>query len=913
MHCRCKTDRVDSDRAFVGRHRELLVVDELCEQVRRRGSAILIEGDPGVGKTALADACEQRAAARGMRVLRASGVLAEAAAPYSGLHLLLQPLFGGLSELPPPQREALHTAFGIQQGSPPPPFLVGLAALSLLSAAAQNQPLLVIGEDLHWFDPASRSALLIVARRTEPSPILVVMTARNDADRLDVDGIRRLPLTPLSFIEANTVLDNLADSPGGAARRLLLEMAAGNPLALVELTPSDVLSGGPDVVPLTRRLERAFAGRYAELPRPTRLIVLAAALGGNESTHEAVAAAACVLDGQPEGEWLSPAATVGLIEISPSRIHFRHPLVRSAVMNTSDAADRTAILGALVRVVAEKERTVWWRCELAVGADPALADELDRYAIAGLAAGDPTLATRALRRAVDLTIDPGTRDDRLVRAADAAAQAGAYEVAAELLQRAAADIRDPGSRARAQWIRELLPSEESALARGDLRPALDAIDAMRRAGQTDTALNALLLLASVAWHHSTAAHPGADLAQVASGFALGRDDPRMLLLAAVTQPADRADELIARILRLPDTDPDDAEAAWYLGYALNLSGEVVGAADHLRRSVDGFRRQGHIALLPHALLGLAWICYLQGSFAEGRGCIDECLGIAVDLNDGGLAAAARTALAWYDATDGVVPDRSAIAAASRLAPQALNARDHQATLAFAEGMAANVAGRPRDAQSVLLRLADPGDPAYKAVFRIISLPDLVEAALSVGDHALARAQFDEVSDITRGWHAQAVDSALSLASIMLSDDRVLTEVAADLEQRPLPVGLFGARAHLHLGSRLRRTRRIEAGRRHLHHALQAFESFPAPAWAQRCRAELRASGERLPGAQPADRHVLTPQELRIGELAAAGLSNRQIAEQLVLSPRTIGAHLHSAFRKLGITSRGQLAEVLALT
>ena len=899
-----------SDRPFVGRRDELSLLDRLWAQLGERGSSLLVEGEPGVGKTALVNEFERRVRARNARVLRTLGTPSEAAAPYSGLHLLLQPLLAGLPGLPPPQRDALRTAFGIQDGSPPQPFLTGLAALTLLTDEAQRQPLMIVGEDLQWLDPASRTALLVVSRRIASDPILVILTTRSGTDRLDADGIARLPLSPLSFIEANAILDQRAEAPGGAVRRSLLELAAGNPLALVELTASDLLSGGPDVVPLTRRLERAFAGRYAELPRQTRLVILAAAHIGGEPIHAAAAAARQVLGRDLEPDWLSPAVAAGLIEHSRSRIRFRHPLVRSAVTSTSDAAERATMLGALVDTLDDPDQTVWWRAELAIGPDRGLADELDRHARSSLIAGDSTRAALALRRAVDLTVDADPRDDRLVRAADAAGQAGAYRLAEELLHRAAADVRGPGLRARASWIRERLPIAGSSLARGDFRPALDAIEAMRRAGETDAALTALLELASIAWNLSTEAHPGADLAAAVGRFDLSPDDPRMLLLTAVTRPAGRADDVIERIRCLRDIDPDDAETGWYLGYALDLCGDVDGAVEHLRRSVGGLRRRGQVALLPHALMGLAWICHLLGEFAEGRACIDECIVIATDLNDPGLAAAARSGMAWYDAIAGVSPDREAIAAACRLAPHVLDARDHQATLTLAEGMAALADGRPRDALPALLRITDPGDSAYQPMFRIVSLPDLVDAAVSTGNQALARAQFDAVTEATRGCRAQVIVGALGLARIMLTEDSTLVEAGADLQAHPLPVPLFHARAQLHLGSRLRRLRRIKEARRHLHAALDAFESFPAPAWAQRCREELRASGERLAEERLSGRHVLTPQELRIGELAASGLSNREIAEQLFLSPRTIGAHLYSAFRKLGITAREQLPEVL---
>ncbi len=899
------------DRVFVGRRQELAGLEELRAHLDDHGSAILVEGPPGAGKTALIEKFEQGVATHGLATLRAAGTPAEAIAPYSALHLLLQPLLGRLSELPPPQRGALRTAFGLQEGGPPAPFLAGLATLTLWSERARDRPLLVIGEDLHWFDPASRLAVLVAARRVDPFPVLVVLTARSGAQGVSADGIVPLPLPPLSFLEANLVLDGRPDAPGGATRRALLELAAGNPLALVDLSAADVVAGGPHAVPVTDRLEGAFAGRYGELPEPARLMVLAAALGGGESTAEASAAAARVLGRPAEPGWVIPAVEAGLVRTSPARLAFRHPLVRSAVVSTSPAGERTRVLRALVETIRDAERTVWWRTELAMGADPRLADELDRHATSILATGDSARAAYALRRAADLTVDPRTRDDRVVRAADAARHAGAYDIADDLLRRAEATVHEPGLRARAAWTRELLPDGTSALSRGDFGPALEAVEGLRVSGQRDAALAALLQLASVAWDHATAEHPGPELAEAARRFGLDPDDPRSLLLSAVTRPADRATDIVARIRRRRDVDTAGPETAWHLGYALNVSGDVVLSAEYLRRAVDGLRIRGDSGLLPHALLGLAWVCYLGGAFAEGRACIDECLAIAIDLGDPGLAAAARVSRAWYEAVEGRMPDADAIARASRLTPHTLDARVHRATLTVAAGMAALASGRPRDALPSLLRLTDPADPAYQTMFRIVSLPDLVEAALLAGDEDLARTQAAAVARLTGGWDTAAIQGSLGLARAMLADGSALDAVGERLDDRPLPVALFDARAHLHLGARLRRARRIGAARRHLHIALDAFVSFPAPTWAQRCREELRAGGERLPDAQPSGRHVLTRQELRIGTLAASGLGNREIAEQLFLSPRTVGAHLYAAFRKLGIHSRDELAGVLS--
>lgn len=916
---------MSSTQTFVGRREELSLLDALRAQLRaKRGGSVLIEGAPGVGKTALLEQFERRLAdesehgnaaqpqySRGgeLQIIRTSGTSGESLAPYSGLHILLQPFLDRLSDLPLPQRDALLTAFGMQRGTPPTPFLAGLATLTLLSNAASAGPLLVVVEDLHWIDAASRTALFIVARRVASEPILIVMTTRSRMP-WSAGGIRRHELSPLNFVDANTVLDHRPDRPSGAVRRLLLELAGGNPLALVELTASEVLSGSPDVVPLTNRLERAFAGRFTELPRPTRLTILAAAFIGRVSSSEAVAAAAYVLGQPAEPGWLIPAIEAGLVERELTQVRFRHPLVRSAVTSACGPGERAMIVQALIETLDDPVRTVWLRSEFAMGPDSQLSDELDRLGHANLAADNPAHATIALRRAAELSADRTTSDDRIVRAADAARKSGAYDVADELLGRVEVVLDDPATRARALWIRAVLPIEGSPLLRGDFAPALRAVEALRLSGQTNAALDALLYVASSVWDHETDRHPGESLAAAAHGFDLDSHDPRMLLLTAVIDPAAHATEIIEHVRQLPMDDDTDPYQQWGLGYALDLSGDVELSVESLRRSVAGLRKRGNTDILPNAVMGLSWICFLNGEFAEGRALIDECITIADDLTHPGLAAAARVGRAWYDAVEGIVPNSAAIAEASGVSIDVLDARDHQATLVVAAGRAALATGHPRAAVDILLRLSDPDDPAYKLGFHINAFPDVVEACIAAGEHALAEAQVESVRNIASGWQSAVTDGALRFAEMMLVDDARLTAIAKQLIVDPLPVPLFDARAHLQLGTRLRRGRKIALSRRHLHRALEAFEAFPAPTWAARAREELRASGERLTDALPSGHHVLTPQELRTSMLAASGLSNREIAEQLFLSPRTVGAHLYSAFRKLGISGREQLADVL---
>jgi DNA-binding CsgD family transcriptional regulator len=553
---------------------------------------------------------------------------------------------------------------------------------------------------------------------------------------------------------------------------------------------------------------------------------------------------------------------------------------------------------------------VWWRAEIADAPDSGLADELDAVGSRSLDLGDDARALSALRRSVTLTDDPLLRAERLMRAAEAAARTGANQTSADLLTRAEADSDHPLLRARCAWHREILPVEQSALAHGDFRPALTALDALREAGDEDAAIAGLLHLAAVAWSHTVDDSPGRALIAAAQTFGLDESDPRMLLLTAVTEPIASADRVVELVRRRGPGDNDDPRTAWLLGYALNLAGQIDTSAVRLRRAVEGLREQSDLVVLPQALMALAWECFLGGEYAEGRAHIGECIALALDVDDAGLAAAAGVALSLYDAVEGTSPDPAAIAGDSPLAARALESEVMRSTLIAAEGIAALARGDARTAAASLGPLADPESPHHHLQFSVVTLPDLVDAALATGSRAIAEASVIRLERVHAGWHSPTLESALGYARIALADDDALEDAGERLQREPLPMPLHQARAQLLIGSRLRRARRIERSRLFLARALDGFGELGCERWAARCRDELRATGERLADEPRSGRHVLTPQELLVAGYAATGLTNREIAERLFLSPRTVATHLHATYRKLGITERGQLTETL---
>lgn len=893
---------------MVGRDGELARLRSLIDRIGSEGSAVVLDGDAGVGKTTLVDAVARYARDHDVRVLRTAGSTAESGEQYAALQLLLHPLRAGVDVLPPPQRSALEVAFRSAEGEQPSPLLAGLAALTVVSDAAAVAPLLLVVEDLHWIDPESQWALRMLARRVGQDPVVVLMTTR-ERPTDDDGGLARMHLGPLSAADADALLDALPRPPLGAARRALLELAQGNPLALVELTGRSPESAEDGAV--TRRLETAFAERFADLDQPARLAVLAIALGGTATAEDAGRFVDRALGRYPDPSWIDRAVAASLLVWSDrSGLRFRHPLVQTAVANISRPSERAAVLRALVQEHAsDPVRTLWWRSELATGPDAELAAELAAHARSALATGDPVAAARASERAAELTGPGPLRVERLLDAADHAGLAGRTADAALLVQRAATETTDPVLSARAAWIRETLPTGRTALARGDLSPALAAVRALEEHGAVDLATAALLHLASIAWDHNRVAVPGTPMLEAVHALALPDDDPRSILLAAVTEPLVRGDEVVERVLGRGPVDPDDPEQAWWLGYALNIAGEFVEARERLEVAVAGLRARGDLRILPQALLGASMSTFQAGRLDRARTLAEEAVVLGRDLGDAGYATAARACVAWFDGIDGVPPDREAITAGSATGAHVLQSSVMRANLQGATAVAALLDGRPRDAREALRPLLDADGDAYNPNFAVLTTHDYVDAAVATESRDLVELHAERLTGLQETWHGPILVSALGYTETALALDADPGRAVQRLREQPIPMPYVQARALLLAGDHLRRAGRTTESRTVLLEALALFERLPAPAWARRTREVLRASGERLPDAPPSRTTVLTPQELRICTLANTGLTNRAIAQQLFLSPRTVGAHLYSAYRKLGIGGRAQLAAV----
>jgi hypothetical protein len=436
---------------LLGRSDEREVLDRLLDCVRAGGTGVLVvRGEPGVGKTALLKYAISSAS--GFRVVRAVGIESEMELPFAALQQVCAPMLNGLVELPGPQQEALRVAFGLSSGPAPDRFLVGLAVLSLLSAAAEEQPLLCVVDDAQWLDRASTHALAFVARRALAESLAFLFASRKPAGSFT--GLAELVVEGLPEGDARALLDSVINWPlDERVRDRIVAETRGNPLALLELPrglTAAELAGGfglPQAHALPSRIEDSFRRRIEGLPLETqRLLQVAAADPVGDPILMWRAA-----DGLGIGASAADAAQAeGLLEVG-AVVTFRHPLVRSAVYRAAMPDERRAVHGALAEATdfeVDPDRRVWHLAQAAVGFDEDIASELERSAGRAQARGGLAAAAAFVEKAAAMTPDPKCRAERALAAAQAKLRAGALEPALALA--ATAESGPLGELGRAQ-------------------------------------------------------------------------------------------------------------------------------------------------------------------------------------------------------------------------------------------------------------------------------------------------------------------------------------------------------------------------------------------------------------------------------------------------------------------------------
>ncbi len=394
---------------LVGRESEMDRIRAFLAAARTDGGALLVTGEPGVGKTGLLNAASEAASAAGMRILRAAGVEFEAGTSFSGLNQVLLPLLDALPQLPAVHRDALNVALGFGDGAPPSRLVVSNAALVLLRQAATARPVLVILDDLPWLDRASAGVLSFVARRLAGSQVGLIGASRTgEVDFFDHAGLPELEVPRLDDVAAGQLLDSRFPELASAVRERILVEAQGNPLALLELP--DALSPGmrasakalPSALPLSRRLQALFGSRITELPPRTRQLLLLMALDGTGDVRVLEAGAA------PNAGFRDLAAAeqarLAYLDEATHRLAFHHPLMRSAVVDLSQAEERRTAHRVLADVWADQpDRRAWHLAEATVEPDESVAAQLEAAAARILARGDAVGCVKALTRSSELS------------------------------------------------------------------------------------------------------------------------------------------------------------------------------------------------------------------------------------------------------------------------------------------------------------------------------------------------------------------------------------------------------------------------------------------------------------------------------------------------------------------------------
>ena len=889
---------------LIGRDDELVRLYGLIDGIGRRGGALIVRGEAGIGKSALLDAAATRAHERDVTVVSATGIPFEARFAFAGLRELLLPFLEARDRLAPPQRRALETAIGLADGDAPDPFLVGLAALGLLTEAETKRPLLLLVEDAQWLDGPSVEVLGFVARRLELEPVIVVFAVREGvASAVDEWGVPELRLEGLDETSSNALL-RLADPdlPDDLRARVLAE-AAGNPLALIELPSAAASLDGaapPEALPLPTRLEQAFAARLAGLDPETRRLLLFAALEDGELPEPA-----------SDPAW-APAVAAGLGAVDQGAFRFRHPLIRSAVAQAATSDERREAHAALARALEnEPDRAVWHRAAAAAGPDEEVAEALDVAAERARLRGGRDVAVAALERAAELSVDRDSQALRLFRAGELAFEIGRATDSARLLSAAQQLGLPPRERALASFRIESFETTWSGAA--TIRSFAGIARELAEGGHDDQALQTLDAVSLRAhWEHLDR-ETRRDVAQIVDQLATAPDDPARLATLALFDPVGQGAEIVRRVKQMAPLDLPDPYGQLQVGQAAAAVWADNLALPFLRAASAGYRADGRLTHLVASLVAEAWAELRAGAVRVAITAAAECVQLAQETRQVRYVAVGQLAeaIAAVETGGGDLAEQLIGAAEAMLLP--LGANPLLALVALARGRQALAHERFAEAYVQLLRISDPNDAAYHQFVGGWMLADFADAARQ-GD-----GDREVVDEFLREWEAVATATSaphlvvqLGYAKAVLADD----EDAEPLFESALSAGAEGwpsyaARAQLAYGTWLRRQHRMADSRAPLREAAQSFDALGLLRLAERARRELRASGETPRKRVPEAWAQLTPQELQIAELAAEGLSNREIGERLYLSHRTVGSHLYRLFPKLGVTSRTQLRGALS--
>jgi DNA-binding CsgD family transcriptional regulator len=906
-----------SVRRIVGREHELEVLLAAIDAASSAGSAVAVCGEPGIGKSVLLQAAACRGQERGYFVLRATGVEAESQLPFAGLHELMRPVLGAADTLAPPQRRALLAAFGIEDAGSPEPFLIGLAALNMLTGVAAGQPVAVIVDDVQWLDQPSQDAVAFLARRIHDDPMIIVGGIRAGYATPFLAAVGQvMEVGSLDGESSRALLRACAPELDAAGHEQILDYARGNPLALAELprtwrgrpAGTGLVPGSP--VPLSTRLEQAFAGRLGELGPAARDVLLIAAADSQPALAEILAATSELAGIRVPVDALDDAAAVGLLTRDEVRLKFRHPLVRSAILGSESAGRRQQANAALAAVLADQPyRRAWHRAQAVIGPDNEVADELEHNHDISVGRGSVSGAIAALERSAQLSSAPATRVRRLLRAAQYAFSLGRPEVVERLLAETTRNPLTELDQARVEVLREAFHDGIPGHA-GRVMELCRLARRAAHAGQQDVALDLLLAASLRCYWADTGPDAREMVAAVTRQIAGMSADPRYVAALAIAEPVVCSRE-VDSLLSQANPGAGDVEALILLGQAAHAIGDPVRTVRFLDQAEARLRQRGQLGRLSHVLnMGLYSRLEL-GDFQRARIDSEEARRIAVDTQQPIWHSAALALDAMAHGLRGDNPQAQQLAADAEQLAAGSGLNPPLACVQLARGYGHLSAGNYPAAYQALRRLFDPADPSYHQTERFHGISFLSDAAVPAGKRDDAHRLVSDLELVATGSVSTTLKHHLAYARALLADeedagDLYLAALGSDLQSWPWLRG----RLQLAFGRWLRRRHQVAEARESLRSAHATLSGIGATVWADQAGTELRAAGEQTARQSAPSWQTLTAQERQIVGMAGDGYSNKQIGQRLYLSPRTVSGHLYRAFPKLGITSRGQIAACL---
>ena len=903
---------------LVGRQGEQARIERLLVEAQRGNSGVLVlRGEPGIGKTTLLRLAVESAV--DMTVLSATGVPAEAGLEYSGLLALARPILRFVDDLPEHQAEALREALGLAPPRPRDHFLVGAAVLSLLAAAAETRPVLVVVDDAQWLDHASLDALRFAARRLLADRVAFVFAVRDRDEReFATEGFEELQLHGMGLDEVSTLLAGPAGTvlPSDVVARVRAA-TSGNPLALIELgtrlTPQQLAEWRIDAepLPIARRLEHAFSSRLSALPDGTRAALLIVAIS---TVHDFDAVARALLAADIPVGMLEAAEDHGFISVSDGEVVFSHPLMRSAVYHSASPSQRRRAHRALADSLGERE-DLGVRVTHLAGAT-LVPDEEVASALASVAESaygrHGHAASAALEQAARLTPDTGTRLERLTLAAEMAWKAGDATRTIRLLDAARPTAIRSDQQARLLHLRGRVE---------------------RRVGMSPRASELLFDAAALVEHNDPL--EAARILSTATVTAFMSGD-----LPAALRTAFRLRDLVPRDDRYLDSHADET-----LGWMLCVCGRMREATPLLERALrwqvvaedPGWAQLCHAAGMLRLLERTRESVVLEERAAQAaRHVGPRALLTALELLTRWEVQDGRWALATAHGDEGLTLARSlghvdqlsiqlvklaVIDAARGDAPQCRRRLDEARRASEEHGLvvtriaADGVLGRLEFSLGHVHPAVTVLRTAVAAEERIgmhdrdhAPQPDLIEALVHAGRRDDAVELLARFAETAQGgmplWGGALVARCRGLLADDASFDSHFQE-ALDLHSR-VEDRFEHARTLLCHGERLRRAGAKVEARDRLREAHSVFDELQAGPWADRAGRELRATGERINRTTRSLDRELTPQELQVLVPVADGKTNKEAAAALFLSPKTVEFHLSSVYRKLGVSSRAEL-------